>query len=482
MHREIFNNILSIIMGRGFDLLLNFIAVTVIARYLGASQYGVFTSTVALVYILSKIIDFGFAQIVFREISSNKKDFSYLNNALSIRSVIFLLVVILYNIVAFLLSIKNTEVLFTNLLFLNIILSAKFQNFRELLEIPFKVNLKMNFVMLFNVIDNIVLISLILSVYFFRGNLFQIVIFYVISNIPGFILFIVFLIKKYKFHFQFTFDKSKWLMRESFPLFGAVLLFSLFQQLDVILLRSLVSSHSAGIYSAALRLAMPLGIMPLALITTVFPIITQNKNENKENVKKASLLVYKILFFFSFLSAIVVTFKAEDIIILIFGKNYMQASLPLVFIFWSYFFIFFNNFIQNVLTIYKNQNSNFTFSIITVSVNLFILGFVIVKYGAIGASVAKLIASGIGFSYLVYKLVKLDMFINFINKNSVLWSFLILIFLFIVKELNLFVFILFVSTTAISLLFFTKYFDKDEILILFKLLNEPKWFPQFLLK
>lgn len=482
MHKKIINNILSITFGKGFDLILNFIAVTIIARYLGASQYGIFTSTVALVFILSKIIDLGFPQIVFRETSSKKEDFSFLNNALSVRILVFLFVVTVYNLVSVVSTIEKSEIIYTNILFLSIIFSAKFQNFRELLEIPFKVHLKMNLVMMFNVLDNLILLVLILSLYFYGGSVLLIVIYYVFSNIPGFIVLLLVLKKKYNYKFRFTLKKSKWLIKESIPLFGAALLFALFQQLDVILLKNFISSYSAGIYSAALRLAMPLGILPLALITTVFPFMVKNKTENVEVVKTVTIIVYKILFISSLFSAVVITFKSEEIIVLIFGVDFIEASIPLVFIFWSYLFIFFNNFAQNILTINNKQKNNFSFSLILLVSNLSVLGLIISSQEATGASIAKLVASVIGFCYLLYKQIELKIFNNFVSSNIIFWSLAIMGTVYFLKDINIFIYIISFTLISVLYIFIFKVFRKNEFKLLFRLLNEPAWFPQKLIK
>ena len=480
--KKIYNNVLSILLGRGFDLIINFIAVTIIARYLGASQYGIFTSTVALVFILSKIIDIGFAQIVFRETSAKKRDFTYLNNALSIRFILLFFLVSIYNIVAYFINISSIEVLYTNILFLGIIFSAKFQNIRELLEIPFKSELKMTYVMTFNIIDNVALLVLIIGSYLFKLDLLYIVLIYVLANLPGFILFLVFLKRNFDYKYKFQLDKAKWLFTESLPLYGAVILFALFQQLDVILLRNFVSSFEAGIYSAALRLAMPLGIVPLALITTAFPLITRNKDSNFDSVHQTSSIVFKVLFAFSYFAGIFATFKSEEVLILVFGSEYSSASSPMIIIFWASLFIFFSNFIQNFLTIYGEQKRNFIYGLVLVTFNIIFLYLFLISFASIGASIAKIVASGTAFSYLLFSLIRLRLYSNFINLNVIGWTILITIFMYFMQELNLFIFGIITVIFTGSMVFVLRFFTKEEFIILNKMFNNPKWFPKFLLK
>ncbi len=482
MRKNVFKNILSILFGRGIDLIVNFIAVTLIARSLGASDYGIFTSTVAFVFILSKLIDFGFAQIVFRETSLKQNSFTYLNNAISIRLALLVCLVIIYNIISLAISIEPNEQLYTNILFIGIIFSAKFQNFRELLEIPFKVDLKMNYVMIFNIIDNILLLILVLALFLMQTNLLFIVLVYVFANTPGFILFIFYLVKKYNYRFKFEFDKSKWLIQQSLPLFGAVLLFSFFQQLDVILIKNFVSSYEAGLFSAALRLAMPLGVVPLALITTAFPLITKNKNVNDEGVREIIIIVFKVLFAFSFFAALFATFKAEELIILVFGIDFKEAAEPTIIIFWASLFIFFSNFIQNVLTIYDKQKSNFVYAILLVLFNLVVLYLLLIEFKSNGAAIAKLAASLLGFIYLIYILIKVKLFKVYMSINTLLWILLLGFIVYLLKDLDLVTFTLAFSIISVLSVLFIKYFTKRELLLLQNMMNNPKWFPKFLIK
>ncbi len=131
------SNVFSLLFGRAIDLIVSLVSITLIARYLGAEQYGRFTSIVATVIIISKFIDFGMAPIVFRENSKAIHSPLIINNAISLR-IIFLITAVLYNVLAIILNIEYQEQLFSNILFINIVISSKFMNFREILEIMFK--------------------------------------------------------------------------------------------------------------------------------------------------------------------------------------------------------------------------------------------------------------------------------------------------------------------------------------------------------
>ena len=96
--KKITKNIISLTSGQILSILLNFIAIAIAARSLGPQQFGLFSNVLAIIAIISKFADIGFAPIVFRELSKNENDFSLLNSALSIRIVLFLITLVGLNI------------------------------------------------------------------------------------------------------------------------------------------------------------------------------------------------------------------------------------------------------------------------------------------------------------------------------------------------------------------------------------------------
>ncbi|MFC2085250.1 oligosaccharide flippase family protein [Bacteroidota bacterium] len=472
---KISKNVISIFTGRGISLLLSFLAISLAARFLGVEKFGIFASTLALIFILSKIIDFGLNQIVFRDFSRTKKDFAIINNAIFLRLILLFTVVLIYNLSAFLISVPQKEVLLSNLLFINVILSSKFMNFREILDVPIKADLKMHYSMIFNVLDNLILLLMVLLMPIFNGGLYYFVIVYVVSNIPGFILLILFIRKKYNFIIKINYSRILYLVKEALPLLGFTILIAVFQQVDTIIIRVLESEHAAGIYSAAMRVTMPLGVFPVAVITTVFPIIVKNISIDEKTNDTIITLVNKTLFIISFIAAVLISFKSEDIIVLIFGRDYVSSSIPVVILFWSYLFLYINNFTLDLQTAYQKQKINLFYAIVVLVVDLLLIYLLLEKYSVTGVAVAKLIAI-ISGSFFLYTINKRISFKHLpLNGSIVIWGCILLLIAFILSYLN---FIIYLITSLILILFCTialKVFTNRELETLLKLVDKEKW-------
>ena len=476
---KVSSNVTSIFIGRGAEMLITLVSVTLIARNLGVEQYGLFSSIVALTVLLSKFIDIGFAPIVFRETSKKDATFDMLNTAFTIRTILILGLFIVFNGVSGLTNLSSREILLSNILFLNIIFSSKYMNFRELLEVLFKVNLNMFNVMLLNSIDSIFLLVFVFLMPYVGGGIEYLVIVYVAANIPGFLLLIIFLSKKYKYRFSFSFKHGYWLIKESIPLFGTVILTTAFQQLDVLLLRSLDSEYSVGLYSAALRLTVPLSIIPQALITTIFPLIVRGREMGSTSTMPATRLVYKILFLFSFAISFIITFKAEHIIRLIFGSEYADAYLPMTILFWSILFTYFNTFTLNLLTVYNKQKYNFFGTLLIVVVQVVLVVILTKIYTYTGVAIARVAAGAAGTIFFIFILRGIGIEFNFFSIRVTKWLFPLVIGVVALSFIPFYAYLPLALILTVVHTLKVKYFSPEEIGLILRAINYDSWKSRF---
>ncbi len=478
--RSVSRNFFSLTIGQGISLLLNFFIILLAARYLGVEGFGEFSYLIAIVGILSKIIDFGLSPIVFRETSKEYGNFELLNNALFIRILLFLLILFLYNIFSFLFAANLIEIILTDILFIGIIVSSKFQNFRDLFEIPFKVNLKMHYPMVFNILDNFILIILVVAMPYFKGRLFYFIICYTLANLPGFILLIFYVYKKFNFQLRIEKSKIKWLLKESAPLFGFVIFAVIFQQTDIIFLKYIDNSYSTGIFAGAMRMTLPLNIIPAAIVSTAFPIIVGNiKNNEKQNIKLFSIII-KSLFIISFLIAIVFSFKSKTIVMLLLGKQYIKSSFPMMLLFWSQIPLFINFFILDVLTAYNKQIWNFYYAVFIVIINTLIDFIFIPKISFMAPAYGKIISGVLGLILLIYYVKRIKLTLSF-NISRILFLLLIVfITIYLISFLQIIPYLILASSIIILSILLLRFFTKEEIIIIFKLFNKEKYIIKFL--
>ncbi len=473
------NNILSLVLGQGGNLLINFVSISLTARYLGVNNFGNFNYLLAIVTVTSKLIDLGLSQIVFREVSKSN-NYSILHTAISIRIILYLITLFLFNVIILSLNFSYTEIFIINILFLNILISSKFQNFRELFDIPFKVSLKMSYSALMTNLDNLIYLALIMILPVFNGGLLYVVIAYVISNFPGFFLILYFNKKRFNYFPRFLLINWNFLLKESLPLFGYILLLAIYQQADILLLKTLINPHDTGIYAAAIRLTLPFGIIPFALITTVFPLIvrksyTANVDDPISNRAEINSIVFKVLYLISFSIAAVCSFKASQIVSFIFGLEYKESAIPMIILFWSQIFLYFNFFTSDLITIKGRQIYNLIYALLIVSVNITLILILIPHFSYFGVSVSKLLATFCGFVYLLFITKKEAIKFKLINLNTISWSVIVVCGLMILSNLPLLPYLIISILVILAITILTKFFNLNEIILITKSIDKKRW-------
>lgn len=460
--------------GQSVNLALNLISISLAARYLGVESFGKFSALLAITTFISKLFDFGLPSVVFRELSLRHTDYKFLNSAIFITIISYLVTGVTLNVLIMIFNTSFTEVLLLNLLLFNTLLSAKFNNMRDLLNAPFKVSLRMNIPMMIVVLDNIIFLIIILFMPVFKGGLRYFIFGYVFSNLPGFLIMFIFLVKKFNFRLKFNLSGAKWLFKEALPLYGYLILDSLFQLLDIILIKYFHGNYDVGIYSVSVRLVAPLLVIPYAVIQTIFPRIVQNLNSLNSPNENIIITVYKILFGFAATMSILFTFKSQEIVTLLFGINYQNSSISTSILFWSQIFIYYSYFTINLFLAYHKQSLIFKYAVVILVINILLNLILIPQTSFIGASVAKMVAALLGSVYIMAMHFKLKKKLYFLNVRILVWSTIILIFCFLSSNLPLVPYFIISPLLIFSSMIFIQYFTKDEVVLFFKLINKPQ--------
>lgn len=463
-------NVLSISIGQFGSLVISFFSVSLTARFLGVEEYGKFNYLLSIVFIASKISDLGLSNIIFRETAKSKDGFNYINVGLTVRIISLLLVAVILNFTFFLSNSTIKEVFLLNIFLLSTIFSSRFMVFRDLLDIPFKVNLEMIYSNLLTMMDNLLFLVLILLLPYFKAGLEYVVLSYVFSNIPGFLLTQILLKKKYKFNFRFSLNDAKWMIKQSLPLAGFLVMISLFNQMDIFLLTYLDSEKSTGIYSVASRLIIPLAILPTAIATTFFPKVVSNFNNSLDNSFIYNL-INKVMLLFSISLALVVSFKAKDVIVLIFGNQYEEAFIPSIFLMWSCVFLFFSYLTLDFFTAANKQKYNLLFSLLIALLSFFLLIYFIPLYSYNAPGAIKLFVSLIGAVFILFNLSKVNLRISFFDLTVFKWILLSTVSLYLLSFLPLFLYFLFSLVLIIILTLKIHFFSRNELLLLLNKLN-----------
>lgn len=205
----------------------------------------------------------------------------------------------------------------------------------------------------------------------------------------GFLLVSFF--RSYRGTFRFSSQLVRKILKSSYPFIFSALLATIYSQTDKIMIKSLVDNSAVALYSAAVRLATALAIIPSSLIEAFRPDVMSLKHKNEALYKKRFRQVYAIVFWFSVAYGLFVTCFAKYILLIIYGEKYLGAANSLALVVWYSAFSYFGA-INNMYMVaeYKSKWVQIT-TLAGALCNILLNALLIPVWGIMGASLASLL-------------------------------------------------------------------------------------------
>jgi O-antigen/teichoic acid export membrane protein len=222
-----------------------------------------------------------------------------------------------------------------------------------------------------------------------------------------------------------------------------------------------------------------MSIVPIALISTAMPSIIRKIKTTESKNRSLEISIFKILFIFSFLIFALIAFKASEFVSIIFGSEYLEASLPTIILFGSNIFLFCNYFSLDLLTVHHKQKISFYYSLLIVVIDIFIIILLLSDYSYVGAAVAKLVAILSGFITLEFIFYYRKFEFSLVNFKSLIFIICSLLVFYLLSFLNIILYSLISLIISVLLVFLLKFFENDELRLLLKVINKEKWIEKF---
>ena len=383
LKNSFFNASSTLIRGIG-----GFLFSVVIARILTPEQFGIYALAISVCFFIMQI-DFGTGYTTIRYIAYavGRKDEGltrgYFRFFLKIRLVIGFLFVLLLVILAESLAIhvfKKPEIfvpleilaIFLFFFFLTHFIDCCFQAFQDFKYSAIK-----------SIIYESLKFALVipLSLIFFNGIFIGLT----LASALTFIIILSLFRKKYSYLFKNAAKKIEIRRVLRFMSFVSIGNFSsvVFTYVDMIMLGIFLSAKYIGYYKAATNIIF--GIAGLTGIAGVlFPVFTQLEGESLENAFKK---VFRYTSILSFPFAVCIAYFSPQIVSVIYGADYLPASLPLLIL---SPIIIFNaiNFFGVLFGAKEKPEYNTAVSITSMAINILLNYVLILKFGMVGAAIA----------------------------------------------------------------------------------------------
>jgi O-antigen/teichoic acid export membrane protein len=328
---RVIKNLLLVFSSEGIGGILSFAIVLLSARLLGVEDFGVFSYILAITAVCQLIADFGLTSLIVRELAKQKDRAKYImSNVMSLAWVLSIVILLVVVIVAYL-TLEHTHEFIAAVLMGFAVLatyhSVVFSSVCRAFE-------RMGYNAFSFVTHKIILLGLVL---FFAGEyspfestIIGIATAYMIANFMQYLFFFVVVRTRFvRFGFGRDLGFCFKLLTQAIPIGISMVIRRMTSHVGVLLLTSMSTTVSVGIFSSALKVIQMVDMIPHAFILPLFPAMSRLANGDRAELKK---------FFFTALTGFLIIsvplsgyiiISAENLVSLLYGSDYLMAGSAL---------------------------------------------------------------------------------------------------------------------------------------------------------
>lgn len=361
-----------------------------VARYLGPTQFGVFSYAIAFAALFSSIANLGLDSIVVRDLvrDPSRRDL-YMGTAFWLKltgSVIMLVAM------ACAIQLTSNDAA-TNLYIFIIGSGVIFQSF-EVVDFYFQSRTLSKFVSVCKLAQLLISSLLKLCLIYMGADL----VWFVLVSLTDQITLALSLYLAYRsqnkgrFYHHFDLTLAKQLLRDSWPLIISGLVIMIYMRIDQIMIKEMLGEKEVGVYSVAIRISEVWYFIPMLLTNSLFPSIVNAKKVSEELYYTRLQRLLTLLVWASMLVAVGVTFLSDWLVALLYGEAYKDAGQVLVIHIWAGVFVSLGVASGAWFTIENLQRYAFYRTALGAIINVILNMILIPLLGLIGAAIATVIA------------------------------------------------------------------------------------------
>ena len=194
---------------------------------------------------------------------------------------------------------------------------------------------------------------------------------------------------------QCSISRIKALMVHSWPLILSGLAVTVYMRIDQIMLGQILDDRAVGIYSAAVRISEAWYFIPVVIVGSVFPSLLEAKKTSEAVYLEKFQKLYDLLALVAIVVAIPVTFLADWIVEAVFGSEYLEAGAILAIHIWTALFVFLGVASGKWFLAENRQLLAFHRVFWGMGVNIVLNMLWIPQYGGVGAAFATLVSQAV---------------------------------------------------------------------------------------
>jgi len=404
-------NTFYLLVAYGYQKVVALFYFILLARYLGADNFGKYTFAISFTALFAVLIDVGLFAVLTREIARNKeKTKSYFGNILTFNIIssvlVFFIIYLAINLLDYPLLTKQLVYLNILVIFLDALALCLYHVFRGHLNLKFE--------SLGIVVHKTIMLIVGLILIYLRAP----VIFMVLPLVAGSFFYLInaVIFFKKKMHSwpwpRFNGKTMKSLLVLAWPFFVTAIFAKIFATSDTILLSLQSGDKFVGWYSAAQKLVLAfLLLIAGSLSTALYPSFSYYFVHSREYLKKLFTqgIFYMILITIPLALGLIVL--ARPIVLFVYGPDYLSAVPALIILAAALPFMFLDYIISGFLNACEKQKINTLIHGLGAGIFIALNLFLVPLFFHVGSSWAVLISFSFLFVLEIYwsrKIIKIN--------------------------------------------------------------------------
>lgn len=391
------SNVVLMNIGSIGTRIFQFIFILIISRYFGIEVFGYYGTANTSAIIFITLFGFGSGFYLTREIAYDKGQTEHIfNNILKIRIILIVIVAFIYlpfiNFLPYPDELKNILVIF--------FFVAAFRGFIQQNGFLFQAHEYFRYQVLFDffIYLGLIVIAFVVKKYGFNINYFSCIL--LLYYLTWYVIewrFIQNKILRFKL-WPFNLRELKNIYIKALPFFFSSIIGIIYHRIDIFMLGFFKNQSEVGLYVAPYNLYEAFLFIPVAFGNVIFPKLVPllRRRHFKFVNSNIGVLMYVLLIVMIPILVGLIVFS-DDIILLIFGKEYEGSSIVLKIIPIGLIFHSFNNILGRMLYAVNQEKYQVKISILAMLCNVVLNLFLIPKYSIVGASISTILSFLISF-------------------------------------------------------------------------------------
>jgi O-antigen/teichoic acid export membrane protein len=309
-----------------------------VARYLGPERFGLLSYASSFVGIFVALATLGLDEVVVRELVKTPEQREKILGT----SFLLKLVGTLLMWAAILVAIPLTENdLQTNILIIIIAFGSVFLAF-NVIDLSFQADVKSKYVVHAQFVQLIISSIVKIILVFNEAPLIWFAsVFFLDAIVLALGLVFTYLHNSNKiFSWKWSYETSKNLLHDSWPLIFAGIVVSVYMKIDQLMIKEMLGAKEVGLYAAAVKLSEAWYFIPMAIASSLYPAIINARVFQKEVYYQKIQNLFDLMVWIAVSIALPTTFLSTLVVEFLYGKEYLGSSSVLIIHIWTGVFVF----------------------------------------------------------------------------------------------------------------------------------------------